>query len=47
MPCRDSDWHDSPNELACWSAWVLLLGVVLLGWLLMHTLNGWLGRLRG
>lgn len=35
------------SALAYWSAGVLLLGVVLLGWLLMQALSGWIGRLRG
>ena len=47
MSCRDSDWQDHPNALACWSGGVLLLGVVLLGWLLASVLSVWIVRLRG
>jgi len=47
MPCRTEDWYDRPNALAYWSAGVLLLGVVLLGWLLVQVLSGWWVRLHG
>ena len=45
--CCDDDWQDQPNALAYWCAGVLLFGVVLLGWLLVQSVSGWLVRLRG
>lgn len=47
MGCRDRDWHDRPSAVACWSTGVILLGFVLLGWLLVQALSGWLVRLWG
>ena len=45
--CRDSDWRDRPNAIGYWSGGILLLGLVLLGWLLVSVLSGWITRLRG
>ena len=46
MPCLTTDKHyrDRPNALAYYCAGVVLLGIVLLGWGLAHTLSGWLAR---